>query len=600
MSKRNMPRQNRVRVAAKLTVGLLAGVAALATLSADPAEAWHRRHHYFRHFAHRHHHIRIVHHFRHNRPVGVDGSKFAAIVIDGSTGRELYGRNENALRHPASITKVMTLYLLFEELQKGRMHLDTRIPISAHAASMAPTKLGLRPGSTIDIDDAIKAIVTQSANDIAVAIAEAIGGSEDRFCEMMTAKAHSLGMTRTHYADASGLPNDEQITTAHDLAILGRDIQARFPQYYHYFSIRHFAYRGVPYHNHNHLLGKVEGVDGIKTGYTRASGFNLMTSVKRDGHYIIAVVMGGTTYASRDRMMANLIEDHIDDGAPGHRTMVAEKPAPEDEQAAGDDKDTGNEMDEDSADATPQNAAPREANAPAAAEPPARPTALASAVEREQQQEGSTAPMPVGRPRPAVVSAAPKPTSLPTEAAQAEAEPPKRPAFDGTTGRSTIATATPSSLHWVVGPQPVRMGEPDVKQPAKIAMRAVDEPRAEKAEKIEARTDKIEARVEKIEARAPESTGSVPETVDRPAVARSGWMIQIGATDDADKAHALLARAKSEGPRSLSRATPFTEKFQKGSETFYRARFAGLEAETAEAACKSLKRSGFACFATKN
>jgi D-alanyl-D-alanine carboxypeptidase len=161
------------------------------------------------------------------------------------------------------------------------------------------------------------------------------------------------------------------------------------------------------------------------------------------------------------------------------------------------------------------------------------------------------------------------------------------------------------------------MGEADVKQPAKIEMRATDEPRpakvearAEKAEvrsekevrpeKIEARTDKIEARVEKVVARAPESTGSVPEAVDRPAVARSGWMIQIGATDDIEKAHALLARAKADGPRSLGRATPFTEKFQKGSETFYRARFAGLEADTAEAVCKSLKRSGFACYATKN
>jgi D-alanyl-D-alanine carboxypeptidase len=248
-------------------------------------------------------------------------------------------------------------------------------------------------------------------------------------------------------------------------------------------------------------------------------------------------------------------------------------------------------MDEDAA--APE-AAPREAVTRSAAAEPAR---------EDRRASTSTTPLPVERPRPAVVSAAPKPMPIPT--AEAEAAPPKRPAFDGTTGHSTVATATPSSLRWVVGPQPVRMGDRDIKQVAKIEMRATDEPRASekgeaRAEKIEARADKIEARVEKIEARAPESTGSVVEAVDRPAVARSGWMIQIGATDDADKAHALLARAKAEGPRSLGRATPFTEKFQKGSATFYRARFAGLQAETAEAACKSLKRSGFACFATKN
>ncbi len=247
---------------------------------------------------HQHHrHLRSGFHLRHMRPGAAHTAQFAALVVDGNTGRELYGRDENALRHPASITKVMTLYLLFEQLQKGRLHLDSRIPISAHAARQAPTKLGLRPGQTISVEDAIKAIVTQSANDIAVAVAEAIGGSEENFAEMMTRKAHALGMSRTHYANASGLPNDEQITTAHDLAILGRAVQERFPRYYHYFSTRSFTFHGIAYHNHNHLLGRVEGMDGIKTGYTRASGFNLLTSVKRDGHFIIAVVLGGASSA---------------------------------------------------------------------------------------------------------------------------------------------------------------------------------------------------------------------------------------------------------------------------------------------------------------
>ncbi len=598
MSKRCMP-FHRPAATAKFIIGLLAGVCALTAVAVSPAEARHR--HHFRHYAARHHHIRVAYHIRHMRPGAAETSKFAAIVVDGNSGREIYGRDENALRHPASITKVMTLYLLFEQLQKGRLHLDSRIPISEHASIQAPTKIGLRPGQTIEVDDAIKAIVTQSANDIAVAVAEAIGGDEDHFAEMMTAKAHALGMTRTHYANASGLPNDEQLTTAHDLAILGRAVQERFPQYYRYFSTRGFDYHGVHYHNHNHLLGHVEGVDGIKTGYTRASGFNLMTSVKRDGHFIIAVVLGGASSASRDRLMANLIEEHIDDGVTGsHAPMIAEK-APEEDQAAdkaSDQADNGKDSGKDPEDEEAADAAP--APHPVApvkvtpVEAAAKPMPLSGGIALERTQEerakeeralaDSTQPeppMPIERPRPAFVSAAPKPAPMPAVETEAEVVPVKRPAFDGSTGRSTVATATPSSLRWVVGPAPVRDGEP--KRTAKIETRATET-------------------VHSVEvARAPEATGAVVDAdPDRPAIAHTGWMIQIGATDDMAKASELLARAKAQGPHSLGKAKPFTEKVQKGSETLYRARFAGLEEDTATAACKSLKRSGFACYATKN
>ena len=246
----------------------------------------------------------------------------AAIVVDGNSGRTLFAVNENQPRHPASVTKVMTLYLLFEQLEKGHLRLDSPLMISQHAAAQAPSKLGLQPGETIEVEHAIKAVVTKSANDIAVAIAENIGGDEDSFARMMTSKAHALGMHSTHFANASGLPNSEQITTAHDLAVLGRAIQDRFPHYYRYFSTHTFAYRGAVMQNHNHLLGRVEGMDGIKTGYTAASGFNLLTSVRRGGHHIVAVVLGGATAGARDRYMASLIEDHIDDGA-GVRTAAA-------------------------------------------------------------------------------------------------------------------------------------------------------------------------------------------------------------------------------------------------------------------------------------
>src|SRR3954466_6994579 len=185
---------------------------------------------------------------------------YAAIVVDANSGAVMHASNPDALRHPASLTKIMTLYLLFERLESGKFKLDTPLKVSEHAAGQDPTKLGLKPGSAIEVEDAIKGIVTRSANDAAGVAAENIGGSEDDFAEMMTQKAHALGMSRTTYVNASGLPDDEQITTARDQAILGRAIQERFPKYYRYFSTRVFNYHGVAIGNHNHLLGSVEGV----------------------------------------------------------------------------------------------------------------------------------------------------------------------------------------------------------------------------------------------------------------------------------------------------------------------------------------------------
>ena len=196
----------------------------------------------------------------------------ASIIVDGNTGQVLEASNPDAPRHPASLTKIMTLYLLFERLDAGKITLDTPLKVSQHAADQDPTKLDLKPGSTIPVEDAIKGVVTRSANDAAVTIAENLGGSEEDFARLMTQKAHALGMSRTTYVNASGLPNDDQITTARDQALLGRAIQERFPKYYKYFSLPSFVYRGVAIRNHDHLLGSVEGVDGIKTGFTTRIG----------------------------------------------------------------------------------------------------------------------------------------------------------------------------------------------------------------------------------------------------------------------------------------------------------------------------------------
>jgi D-alanyl-D-alanine carboxypeptidase len=244
-------------------------------------------------------------------PTDFAPSKYAAIVVDANTGRMLFGVNTTAPRYPASLTKMMTLYLLFEALDQGRVTRDTRIPVSEHAAAMPPTKLHFRPGETIDVDSAIRAMVTKSANDVAVAVGEYLGGTETRFAGLMNQKARQLGMLGTLFQNASGLPDAAQHTTAYDMARLGLALRQRFPQYYYYFSIESFPFRGKLIKGHNRVLDTVPGADGIKTGYIRASGFNIVTSVSRNGRRLLVVVMGGDTAKDRNRRVAQLVERYL-------------------------------------------------------------------------------------------------------------------------------------------------------------------------------------------------------------------------------------------------------------------------------------------------
>jgi D-alanyl-D-alanine carboxypeptidase len=246
---------------------------------------------------------------------GSFGPRYAAIVIDDNSGQVLHEANADETRHPASLAKIMTLYLLFEQLESGKMKLDTPLAVTAHAAKQRPVKLGLKAGQTISVEEALKALVTKSANDAAAVIAEAIGENEDDFAKLMTLKARSLGMLHTVYINASGLPADEQITTARDQALLGRAIQHRFPDYFKYFSTPSFKFRNADIRNHNNLLGRVDGVDGIKTGYTDASGYNLVSSVHRQDRNIVAVVLGGPSNGARDNRMRQLIEECIPQAA---------------------------------------------------------------------------------------------------------------------------------------------------------------------------------------------------------------------------------------------------------------------------------------------
>src|SRR5262249_16138774 len=219
--------------------------------------------------------------------------------------------NADSPRHPASLTKIMTLYLLFERLEQGKIKLSTELPVSAHAAMQAPSKLGLKPGESIRVETAIRAIVTKSANDVAVIVAEALSGDEPSFARLMSAKAKALGMSQTLYRNASGLPAHQPITPTPHQPLLGRAIQDRFPTYYQFFATRTFDYRGKSIRNHNHLLGVVDGVDGIKTGYIHDSGFNIVTSVRRANHRLVAVVFGGRTADARDARVRSLIDNNI-------------------------------------------------------------------------------------------------------------------------------------------------------------------------------------------------------------------------------------------------------------------------------------------------
>lgn len=581
-------------------VGLLAGVAAFV-VATNAADARRHRHQASQSSQQAHVGRHVTHH-----SIG-DGSyspPYAAIVVDANTGKTLQETNADSLRHPASLTKVMTLYLLFERLDAGKIKLGTLMPVSEHAAAQAPTKLGLRPGQHISVEDAIRGLVTRSANDAAVVIAEAIGGDERTFAEMMTAKARALGMSRTTYVNASGLPDDDQVTTARDQALLGRLIAERFPTYYTYFSTPSFVFRGEEIRNHNHLLGSVQGVDGIKTGYTHASGFNLVTSVRRNGRHIVAVVMGGSSAGARDARMRELIDAHFAEASTHHTlTAVANaaEPASRTPARASQAAAPASTYSLSSASSIPvpgpstaaAAAAPMLAPATAAAKPrppigssepikpiavktikvrlaPVHTAALAPAAAMIPIEESSATPAEPAKPAAAEPAKAaadqPKPAMIEAEPAKTAAASPAAPA------QSPSPAELPSNAAPAAAPA------------AATAFAAVVVP-SEPAAPVPVQ------RVAKVEPAAPPPTRSLH--------VHSGWIIQIGAFESETEALQHLDAAQSKA-KALLRADRFTETVIKGDKTLYRARFAGLEKDQAEATCKQLKRSDIACMALKN
>jgi D-alanyl-D-alanine carboxypeptidase len=559
---------------------------------------------------------------------------YADIVVDGNSGAVLHATNPDARRHPASLTKIMTLYLLFEQLEAGKLKLDTPLKVSQEAAGQAPTKLGLRPGSTLPVEDAIKGMVTRSANDAAVVVAEAIAGDEDEFAKLMTRKARALGMARTVYKNASGLPDDDQVTTARDQSILGRAIQERFPRYYKYFSIRSFTFRGQSIANHNQLLGRVEGVDGIKTGYIGASGFNLVTSVHRSYRYLVAVVMGGSSAGSRDSRMRELINEKIA-AASTKRTapMIAEgievpatpepkvaakiepKPAPKPESAKPETNaqaKTESRFAVASAISVPMRFTPPAAPAQPAAAPqpaatrsePSPPTAGARAM------PGSTEPIrPVLVKTVSVRAATHTPSAAPMQVAALEATarlPTATAATAALPAPAPSAAAAPPST--AASPTPVAptvaKPEPLPPQPSASSASAASpapQPQSASASKPQpaptsAQPNGAGASAARANIVAPSPT---PAAVKKPAP-HSGWIIQVGAYPAEREAKQRLSAVKNKAAKILGGADSFTEPIEKGGTTYYRARFAGFDKDKAEAACKYLKRNDVECVTIKN
>ncbi|MBW9055810.1 D-alanyl-D-alanine carboxypeptidase [Rhizobium mesosinicum] len=471
--------------------------------------------------------------------------KYAGIVVDARTGNVLYSENADRLQYPASLTKMMTLYMTFEALEQGRIRLDTPVPFSAHAAAQAPTKLGVRAGGTITVEQGILGLVTLSANDAATALGEMLGGSEDRFAQMMTAKAHALGMTRTTYRNANGLPNTAQMTTARDQARLGIALRQHFPQYYGYFSARAFKFGNRVIRSHNRLVGSVRGVDGIKTGYTRAAGFNLVSSLQVDGKSIVGVVLGGASTPARDSQMRTLLATYLPKASASGGTLIAQsKPVPE--------------MIETPAPVSPAKVAQSEKKTIAANQSPV----TAAAADLGLPPKG---PLPDSRYQTAR-----------TEVAYAE----------------TAARKTDNPLLTQPMPSPTKVKTVAIKQQQEQASVAVPTPAPAYMPPEQGDTS--------VDELTTASTKAAPakEVAAREMPQPSGWVVQIGVSSSRETAMDLLANAKAKGGKALSSAKPFAVAYGSGGDQIYRARFGGFdEQRDAVNACKALKKAGVKCWA---
>jgi D-alanyl-D-alanine carboxypeptidase len=501
--------------------------------------------------------------------------KFAGIVVDAKTGKVLYESSADAARYPASVTKVMTLYVLFQELKAGNVTLKTKFKVSKHAASAVPTKLGLKAGSTITVENAIKSLVTLSANDMARVIAENISGSESAFAKRMTATAKALGMSSTTYRNASGLPDSGQVSTVRDQAILGMAVYQHFPEYYEYFQTKSFSYGKRTYGNHNRLLG-ANGVDGIKTGYTNASGFNLLTAARSNGRHIVVVGFGFDSSGTRDAKVRELVKTYLPKGRSGSYQSAALIPQPGRKGST--------------------------VMVAAASDQPVIPmpypkfrlnggvvsvTAKLQPVDPTQVPDditvasiGKNAPLPA--PRPEDLQAV---QAVNTFAAPAGDRP-----------LDVIGAWISDTFELGAGPAPLGSTAPSAPLLPPVGI-------GEEGEPLDLMTsgavgDASPAPVTDQPQPAPIAVAVVEETTAQAVT--GGWIVQIGAAPTEGGANQLITDASGQ-INTLASFRSYVERFEKNGQVFFRARFGGFAArEEAASMCSELKKAKMSCLAMQS
>lgn len=496
--------------------------------------------------------------------------RYASLVVDANTGRVLHAQAADEPRYPASLTKMMTLYIVFELLEQHRLEPHTRIRISETAANTPPSRLGLDAGSEITVGDAIRALITKSANDIAVALAEHIAGSEAKFARIMTQKARALGMSATVFKNPHGLPDPDQVTTARDMVTLALHLYDDFPRYYPLFSIRAFHYGGKSFRNHNTLLGSFEGVDGIKTGYTAASGFNIVTSVRRDGKHVVGVVFGGSSAASRNVLMRALLRRSIAEAS----TVKTRKPV------------------------LVARAADRRSTERQAAQRQERHAATQSAVEPAARSIGETARR----------NSAPEPlqaTRQPDEAPVLKGPPIEiarvRPVL--VAPRARVTQAEPLSQSAAVSRTTADAGA------LPMLSQVVAEPtsqggRGALPSSLEAQADRLSRGQPPVtpavtSALAHRSQASAPTQISAPVAGRGTFAVQVGAYSSQAEAMRQLQAARARAGDLLAGRPPVSQPVQHAGKQLYRARFSGFDSQTANATCQELKRRQFECHVAK-
>ena len=498
--------------------------------------------------------------------------RHASMVIDANTGQILHAQAADEPRYPASLTKMMTLYIVFELIEQGRLSPGSKISISDEAAGTSPSKLGLPPGSEIAVGDAVRALITKSANDIAVALAEHIAGTEPKFAALMTRKARQLGMNATTFRNAHGLPDSGQVTTARDMLTLAVRLSDDFPSHYRLFSLRSFSYNGKTYANHNTMLGQYQGMDGLKTGYTTPSGFNLVASVRRNGRHVVAAVFGGNSASARNAYMRQILDRTLPRASPDKSRApqaVARVNRPERQHVAArttnEDKPAPQLLEPVRQVARPQPVAVTQPE-PQVAQAPATPTTIQ-----------------VARVRPVVVALRQRPAPI---AAVPPAQDAPQPQL--------VALAAPAAAF--VNPAPVARGA----APSSLQAQAqrLERGAAHVVPQAVARPQFVTASAAPMQPTYQLKGPDVAPRSAQPASSGAAVALQIGAYASEAEAQRYLAAASDRAGALLSGASPSTQAVQTGGRQLYRARFVGLDPSRAATVCTELRRAQIDCMVT--